>query len=150
MIKFVEGDMLINAYGAQAFAHGVNCAGVMGAGIAAQLKRYYPDMFGEYRAACLRGDLKLGDVQVWKNKNGFAILNLGTQSRPGAPAELLALHIALSSTRYLLDESRIASLAMPRIGCGLGKLEWKVVRPLVQQMFEQWQGMVYVYERYIA
>jgi O-acetyl-ADP-ribose deacetylase (regulator of RNase III) len=33
-ISYVSGDLLINAYHAQAFAHGCNCAGAMGAGIA--------------------------------------------------------------------------------------------------------------------
>jgi O-acetyl-ADP-ribose deacetylase (regulator of RNase III) len=51
-IQFVAGNIFDNAYHAQAFAHGCNCQGSMGAGIAKTFKARYCDMFEEYRKRC--------------------------------------------------------------------------------------------------
>ena len=42
----------------------------------------------------------------------------------------------------------IASIAMPRIGAGYGGLSWRKVRDIVESVFADWQGTLYVYEDY--
>jgi O-acetyl-ADP-ribose deacetylase (regulator of RNase III) len=39
-----------------AIAHGRNCAGAMGRGIAREFKRRWPRMYAEYRARCAMAD----------------------------------------------------------------------------------------------
>ena len=51
-IEFVSGDLFDNAYDAQAFAHGCNCQGSMGAGIAKTFRARYPEMYDEYSRRC--------------------------------------------------------------------------------------------------
>ena len=51
-IEFVTGDLFVNRVRAEAFAHGCNCAGSMGAGIAVGFKERYPAMFEEFRRQC--------------------------------------------------------------------------------------------------
>ena len=42
----------------------------------------------------------------------------------------------------------IKSIAIPRIGAGYGGLSWKKVRAIIEKTFEDWPGMLYVYEEY--
>ncbi len=51
-IRYVSGDLFHNAHDAQAFAHGCNCQGSMGAGIAKNFRARYPEMYEEYRRRC--------------------------------------------------------------------------------------------------
>ncbi len=54
MITRVEGDLL--AAEVDALVNTVNCVGVMGKGIALQVKRQYPNVFTAYEQACKRGE----------------------------------------------------------------------------------------------
>ena len=58
MITDVRGDLLSD--GAEAIVKTVNTKGVMGKGIALQFKLRYPDNYKAYRAACTRGEVRLG------------------------------------------------------------------------------------------
>ena len=49
---FVSGDLFDNAHGVRAFAHGCNCQGSMGAGVAKTFRARYPEMYEEYRRRC--------------------------------------------------------------------------------------------------
>jgi O-acetyl-ADP-ribose deacetylase (regulator of RNase III) len=44
-IQNVRGDLFDNAHHVQAFAHGCNCQGSMGAGIAKTFRSRYPEMY---------------------------------------------------------------------------------------------------------
>src|SRR5262249_6706425 len=67
-IEFVAGDLFANVHAAQAFAHGCNCQGSMGAGIAVGFRERYPTMYEQYRARCKAEprEFNLGDVWLWK------------------------------------------------------------------------------------
>lgn len=43
----------------------------------------------------------------------------------------------------------IQTIAIPRIGVGYGGLSWKKVRALVERIFADWPGTLYVYEEYV-
>ncbi len=43
-IEFVAGDLFANIRAVQAFAHGCNCQGSMGAGIAVGFRERYPEI----------------------------------------------------------------------------------------------------------
>src|SRR5271163_1062389 len=82
-IEFVSGDLFANAHSVQAFAHGCNCQGSMGAGIARGFRELYPEMYEQYRSRC-RGSARqfnLGDAWLWQEKGKPAVFNLGTQER---------------------------------------------------------------------
>ncbi|MBZ0289193.1 MAG: macro domain-containing protein, partial [Anaerolineae bacterium] len=114
-------------------AHGCNCAGVMGKGIALEFKRRFPNMYAAYRQQCLQGEFKLGDVFVWR-ENGFMVFNLATQKRPGSTAEISAIEKSLSSMVELCKRLNIEKVGLPRIGAGLGKLDWEIVKEVVERI----------------
>src|ERR1700678_3621437 len=75
---------------APAIGHGCNTEGAMGAGIAVEFKRRYPDMYKEYKRRCSSGAFSLGDVFVWETQ-ARVVYNLATQPRPGPSASVEAI-----------------------------------------------------------
>jgi O-acetyl-ADP-ribose deacetylase (regulator of RNase III) len=67
-LKFVSGDLFDNAHDAQAFAHGCNCQGSMGAGVAKTFRALYPEMHEEYRKRCKANprQFNLGECWLWR------------------------------------------------------------------------------------
>lgn len=47
------------------------------------------------------------------------------------------------------DEEGVRSIAMPRIGAGYGGLSWAKVRAIIERVFGEWTGTLYVYEEYV-
>ena len=58
---FVKGDLFAHK-GLDALAHGCNCAGAMGKGIAVHFRERFPNMYGEYKQRCADGRFTLGAV----------------------------------------------------------------------------------------
>lgn len=150
-IEFVSGDLFANRVGAAAFAHGCNCEGSVGAGIAVGFRERYPAMFAEYRRRCHADppEFVLGSVFVWREPGKPTVFNLGTQEKGWhGRATYTAIEQALTVTRAVADAEGIASLAIPRIGAGFGGLSWKKVRAIVERVFADWPGVLTVYEEY--
>lgn len=151
-IHSISGDLFANAHGALALAHGVNCRGAMGAGIAVGFRERYPAMFAEYRRRCVATprELNPGDVMLWRADDGAPwVFNLATQEDYWrSRATYAAVERALAGMRTLADAEGIVSIAMPRIGAGYGGLAWRKVREIVERVFGDWPGELYVYEGY--
>jgi O-acetyl-ADP-ribose deacetylase (regulator of RNase III) len=79
------------------------------------------------------------------------VFNLATQEGTWrARASYPAIEAALTSMRQQADREGIASIAIPRIGAGYGGLSWTKVRAIIEQVFTDWAGTLYVYEEYAA
>ncbi|MBN1430571.1 MAG: macro domain-containing protein [Anaerolineae bacterium] len=151
-VHYVSGDLFANHYHAEAFAHGCNCQGSMGAGIAVGFKQRYPTMYKEYRRRCKTEprQFNLGDVFLWQENGQPAVFNLGTQEGyRRARAGYQAIETALQVMKDLADVHTIRSIAMPRIGVGYGGLSWKKVRDIIEHVFGDWPGTLVVYEEYV-
>ena len=150
-ISFVSGDLFANRFNARALAHGCNCQGSMGAGIATGFRDRYPAMYAEYRRCCKAEprEFNLGDAWLWKADEQPWVFNLGTQEGVWrARATYEAIEAALRSMRQQADREGITTVAVPRIGAGYGGLSWKKVRAIIEQMFANWPGRLYVYEEF--
>jgi O-acetyl-ADP-ribose deacetylase (regulator of RNase III) len=150
-IQFVSGDLFANRFGARALAHGCNCQGSMGAGIATGFRDRYPEMFAEYRRRCNSKprEFNLGDAFLWQAEGRPWVFNLATQEgfwRSRASYE--AIEAALASMRRQADREGVPSIAIPRIGTGYGGLSWRKVRAVVEKVFADWPGTLYVYEEF--
>jgi O-acetyl-ADP-ribose deacetylase (regulator of RNase III) len=151
-ISYVSGDLCANASSVQAFAHGCNCAGAMGAGIAVGFRTRYPAMYEEYRRRCITTprEFNPGEVFLWKDAKRPWVFNLATQERYGrSQATYDAVEQALATMRVLADTEGVRSIAMPRIGAGYGGLSWRRVREIVERVFTGWESVLCVYEVYV-
>jgi len=152
-ITFVTGDLFANRYHVQAFAHGCNCQGSIGAGIAKTFRAQYPAMYDAYRAKCTvePRQFNLGDSFLWKDPQQPWVFNLGTQGRYWhGRASYEAIETALRTMWHQADAEGIHALAIPRNAAGYGGLSWRKVRAIIEQVFDDWSGRLYVYEEYQA
>ena len=126
------GDMF--ASGAPAIGHGVNCHGLMGAGVAKIIRARYSDaMFDGYRTACRTGALRPGMTRVWDRDPDMPLLaNIASQDQPGAHAQLDLLDSAIRAALDAVEAAGLDRLAIPRIGCGIGGLEWVDVQRVLE------------------
>ena len=148
-ITFVTGDLFANRFQAQ--AHGCNCQGSMGAGIATGFRDRYAAMYEEYRRRCKAKPrlFNLGVAWLWKENGQPCVFNLGTQEGVWrARASYQAIEAALQSMRQQADTEGIGCIAAPRIGAGYGGLSWRKVKTIIEQIFADWPGTLHVYEEY--
>ena len=121
----------------------------MGAGIAVAFRKRWPDMYKEYRRRCLSNRFGLGDIFPWV-EDGITIFNLGTQPHWRKGAELWAVREALSRMTALADERKVPEIGLPRIGAGLGGLEWASVRGVLEEIGAATSCQLRICETYVA
>ena len=132
-LRFTTGDLLRAE--AEALVNAVNCAGVMGRGVALQFKRAFPANFTAYAAACRRGEVRVGRMFTFETRlpaNPRLIINFPTKRHWRERSRLADIDAGLQA---LVDEviaRGITSIALPALGCGLGGLDWSAVRPRVE------------------
>lgn len=130
----VEGDLF--ASDAQALGHGVNCRGLMGAGIALPFREKFPLMYEEYRLNCERGLLNLGDAFIHYAGGGRWVYNIASQFEPGPNAVLWALESGLSRAMHHAETFDVKKISIPQIGCGIGGLDYADVRVVLLRTAE--------------
>ena len=124
-IAYRDADLF--ATGCEALVNPVNCAGVMGRGLALAFKRRYPAHFASYRRACRAGALRPGAVHVDDLGAGASprfLVALPTKRHWRDPARLDDVERSVRALADALRERRVASVAIPKLGCGLGGLAW--------------------------
>ena len=132
-LHLIEGDLF--EVDLPALGHGCNCRGAMGAGIALEFKRRYPDMYRAYRERCLAGEFNLGDVFVWVAADRV-IYNLATQPLPRPSATLEAIERSVQAALDDAEHRAIRRIGVPRIGAGLGGLSWHEVESTLASVAE--------------
>ncbi len=154
MITYVKGDLF--AANERAVAHGCNCHGVMGAGVAAIVRDRFPVAYNRYKMACdITKDFYPGvaqpvscDVPNWDTggTDVTTVYNLATQNAPGANAKYDYVEGALRNMRRHMLHVGNSRIAMPKIGAGIGGLEWEMVEQVINSVFGSEAFMVVVYE----
>jgi O-acetyl-ADP-ribose deacetylase (regulator of RNase III) len=135
MISYEIGDLFSGD--CDAVGHGCNTLGVMDAGIARHFAERYPAMAEQYYALCQRGGFEPGDVFFYRSTNGKpSVLNLATQDNL-RHASLAYLEMCCKKIAESFPEWGIHKLGLPRIGTGLGKLDWADVRHVLETHFAQ-------------
>ena len=148
MLRFTTGDIL--AEDAEALVNTVNCVGVMGRGIALQFKKAFPDNFRAYAKACQRGEVKPGAMFVFETgtlTNPRTIINFPTKRHWRCNSRIEAIEAGLKDLVHVVRARGIGSMAVPPLGCGLGGLNWRTVRPRIEEALGSLNGLdVVVFE----
>lgn len=120
-----------------AIGQGVNTYGQMGAGIAKLIANRFPSVLKPYQDACKSKELVAGGFQAVKveEKEDFYILNLASQRKPGRDATLERLEPSFLSALAFAKEAGLTGFALPRIGSGIGGLDWHTeAKPLLEKL----------------
>jgi O-acetyl-ADP-ribose deacetylase (regulator of RNase III) len=149
MMRFTTGNLLDSR--ADAVVNTVNTVGIMGKGIALMFKEAFPANFREYEAACRRGDVRTGRMFVTERPAMMGpprwIINFPTKEHWRGKTRLEWIEAGLEDLRKVIVEKKIASIALPPLGCGNGGLEWRVVRPVIERALADLSDVdVIVYE----
>lgn len=140
MIVEVKKDLLASE--ADIIAHQTNCVGVMGAGVAKQIKGLLSEKsFNKYVRLCNEhGKNLLGNVQFLFDKNGNRLVaNLFGENIPtgiDVDTDYNAIKEALKKLEAFAASSGM-SIAIPGyIGCGLAGGDWKIVYDMIYTIFK--------------
>lgn len=148
MVTYVTGDIFRSP--AQVITNTVNCVGVMGAGIALEFKKRYPDLFNDYKQRCQKGEVIAGRPYLFENDK-VQVLNFPTKRHWKNNSDINDIEDGL---KYLAEhhaDMGIFFLALPPLGCGLGGLEWASVKTLIDKHLGPLPDLeVLVYEPKVA
>ncbi|GAA4432491.1 macro domain-containing protein [Bremerella cremea] len=149
-VRFVDGD-IFETSPKVALAHGCNCAGAMGKGIAVEFKRRWPTMYKLYKEKCQSGEFQTGDLFAWEDPDsGRLILNLGTQKTWRTKATLEAIEGALQKALRKVQQENIETVCLPMIGAGLGGLTAEQVKTQLVEVLDNSPVQFIVCENYAA
>ena len=148
MIKIVDGDILQASE--NIIAHQVNCMGVMGGGIAKQIREKYPNVFDQYRKFFVNNKFTaLGKCQIVKTEDNKYIANLFGQNKYGRDKQYTdydALKDSLFSLKVSAKDHNM-SIAIPfNIGCGLAGGDWDIVYKMIEEVFHDYDVTPYRWE----
>lgn len=147
MIRFVNGDMFSATF--DAYVNPVNCKGVMGKGLALEFKKRFPMNFEFYKFMCDQGVLKPGYLYWLRdNSTNITIINFATKDHWKDPSKIEWIDDGCMKLRdYLLENPyNIKNIAIPKLGCGLGGLDWSYVRKIFLKYFDDITDIdIYIY-----
>jgi O-acetyl-ADP-ribose deacetylase (regulator of RNase III) len=125
-ITEVKGDLFTSK---NSLAHCVSEDLKMGKGIAKTFK----DKFGSVNELRLQKK-KVGEVAYIKNDNRY-IFYLITKEKYFQKPDYSDLYLSLTNLRDLCKNFGITEISMPKIGCGLDRLDWTIVRKYIDKIF---------------
>jgi O-acetyl-ADP-ribose deacetylase (regulator of RNase III) len=148
VIEYHQGSLFDS--GADALVNTINCFGVMGAGLALQFKLRYPQMLECYRTACHRRTIQIGKMWLWPpghrpGQGSPLIIGFPTKFNWKYPSKVEYLEAGLADLVKSIDDWKIASIAIPPLGCGMGGLPWNDVRPLIENTLSDSVARVMLY-----
>lgn len=116
----------------QTIVNTVNCVGVMGKGIALEIRKRFPDIYQHYVAACKKGEVRIGRLRLYKEQVPW-VLNFPTKRHWKGDSRLEYIERGLKTFVKGYKKSGIQSIAFPKLGCGSGGLAWKNVKPMMEK-----------------
>lgn len=116
-IKIIKGNIFTSK--CQTLVNTVNCVGVMGAGIALELRLRYPEMHDRYVQLCEKNKINIGMLWVYKSPERW-ILNFPTKKHWRFPSKLEYLHAGLEKFLNTYEERAVQSIAFPILGADKG------------------------------
>ena len=143
MIKHIKCDIFES--GADVICHQVNCQGVMGSGIAKQVRERYPWVYGTYKNFCIgvaeehkaKPEIMLGtSLPVYIDENRV-IENLFGQEKYGYDSNCYTNYEKLKDALHTVKlRHSNKTIAIPyKIGCARGGGDWNIVCKMIEDIF---------------
>lgn len=133
MIIYKTGNILTEDV--EAIVNTVNCVGIMGRGIALQFKNVYPENFTAYAKACKQDLVHPGRMFIFETgelTNPKYVINFPTKRHWKGKSRIEDIDAGLLALASDIQKRGIRSIAIPPLGCGLGGLDWSLVRSRIE------------------
>lgn len=150
-IHYVVGDATVpQGTGNKIICHICNDQGGWGAGFVLALSKKWTEPEEHYRKDMKNHKLRLGDVQMITVEKDILVANLiaqhGYRSKKNpVPVSYVSLSECLGEVAKWAS-SLLASVHMPRIGCGLGGGDWNLIEKIIQEELCSKGIPVFVYD----
>jgi len=148
MIEFCSGNIL--DANTEALVNTVNTVGIMGKGIALQFKKAFPENYEAYKKACAENRVKVGEMFVYEPHLACGprfIINFPTKRHWKGKSRIEDIDSGLQALVKEVTSREIGSIAIPPLGCGLGGLDWKEVKPKIEAAFAPLKNVkVFIFE----
>lgn len=150
MIKYVQGNVLLalKSGDLDVVAHGCNCQGGFGSGIAGQIAKMWPHVRSSYLDLHRSGGTILGFFQPVPISHNQFIVNCGTQDnylpRGIQHADYDAIDDVMESLS-LYTKHKNLRVGVPKIGAGLAGGDWQIIESIILRHFVDQDLTVYIY-----
>ena len=116
-----------------ALAHCISEDCALGAGIAVEFQRRFKirDILKEH----IRNESKRYPRTIWTNTMGRLVFNMITKEKYWHKPIRENFELALEELIDLCKQLNVHKLGMPRIGCGLDRLQWSWVKNKIEEKF---------------
>lgn len=146
MITYVQGDLLETD--AEIIAHGCNCVGGFGSGVAGQIAKKYPVAKYEYLRKHKDTGWQLGEVQavLIKATPPKWVVNCATQNEYMPRGVCHADYEAIRKCMSTIKETAKGlgySIAIPKLGAGLAGGDWNIIEKILEEVFSDYEVFVY-------
>lgn len=138
MFSFINGNILTrntDPHIQTVVCHQVNCRGVMGSGLAKQVREQIPTAFNQYKALCNTHTLPLlGTIQAIDaiRTHGFVLVNCFGQDGYGRDKQYTDYEALRSCLMAVRKQFPNAVIRIPfGMGCGLGGGDWMKVLGII-------------------
>lgn len=133
-VELLSGDILATT--CPALVSPVDIIGAQDKGLAARIRERWPAPCRRYKDLCRRRGMHAGEVAI-DSDNAPWIIFAATN---GHWSGLVRLSWVERILEHLVEAPELVGLdgiAIPALGCGLGGLDWNVVRPLILDAAER-------------
>lgn len=145
MIRYVKGDLL--ASNLKVIAHGCNCQGVMGGGIAKQIRDKWPNVYEVYNLKYKVLGLELGTILPVRTLDDRIIVNCMTQLDFGYNNKMYVDYDAIDKCMTAINNHvelwGVTEVGMPKIGAGLGNGQWNLIEDIIVRNAKNFIPVVY-------
>jgi O-acetyl-ADP-ribose deacetylase (regulator of RNase III) len=145
MIRYIQGNLLDSD--CYIIAHGVNCSGGFGSGVAGQIAEKWPHVKEAYLQWHRDWGWHLGQVDFCIAEKGKLVAHCATQQEYGRePGRVYVDYDAIKQVMETLKnhpESIGQRIAIPKISAGLAGGDWKIIEEIINTVFHDQD--IYVY-----
>jgi hypothetical protein len=160
-LSIMNGDLFFSRL--HTLTVSVNTVGIMGKGLASRAKYQFPDVYVHYQDLCRKRVLKMGKPYLYKRETSFDnqladepntlkngngetwFLLFPTKKHWKESSEYEGIENGMRWLSDNYEKEGIKSLAIPALGCGLGKLNWKDVGPMMVKYLKNFDIPVQLY-----
>lgn len=136
MLIYKKGDLLEASC---ALAHCVSADLAMKKGIARQIKEKF-----SHGAEVMIPKAKVGQFAMWKYEGRY-IFHLITKNKYYEKPTMDALWSSVIRLKQFMSQHNITLLAVPKLACGLDRMLWTDIEPILKKTFEDSGILVIVY-----